>query len=142
MTFGYGQDPFIKAGCPVTNCWATANRSDLSRSDAVIFHAGDFNPKDLPNQRSENQIYVYYILETLPNGRGRVFFDPKLTDNYFNWTMSHRRDSDVYIAEPYGALRRKAGVVMHNKLPPYLSQSIIITLMYFAVNLYFVMSYR
>ncbi len=108
----------------------------------VIFHAGDFNPKDLPEQRSENQRYVYYILETLPNGRGSIFFDPKLTDNYFNWTMSHRRDSDVYIAEPYGALRRKAEAVLHNKLPPYLSQSIISTLMYFAVSLYFVMSYR
>ena len=124
MVFGFGQDPFIQAGCPVTNCWATANRSDLSRSDVVIFHAGDFNPKDLPEQRSENQRYVYYILETRPNGRGSIFFDPKLTDNYFNWTMSHRRDSDVYIAEPYGAMKRKAGAVVHNQLPPYLSQSI------------------
>lgn len=126
MVFGFGQDPFIQAGCPVVNCWTTANRSDLSRSDAVIFHAGDFNPKDLPVQRSQNQRYIFLLLETLPMGRGSVFFDPKLTDNYFNWTMSHRRDSDIYLAQPYGALRRKAGVEQHKKLPPYLSQCILL----------------
>jgi len=126
MTFGFGQEPFIKAGCPVTNCWATANRSDLSRSDAIIFHINlDFNETDLPAYRFQNQRYIVYHLEAHPVGRGgKPSSGLNVTPHFYNWTMTHRRDSDVYIAWPYGAMKRKSESVVLNWLPPALPKSI------------------
>lgn len=89
MVFGFGQEPFKAAGCRVTNCYATANRSMLNQSDAIIFHAGDYKPEDLPGHRLPNQRYIFYLFETLPNGRHMPYFSSN-TDHYFNWTMSHR----------------------------------------------------
>lgn len=126
MIFGFGQEPFIEAGCQVTNCWATDDRSELNRSDALIIHGVDFKANDLPNHRTPDQRYIFYIFETLINERYMPVFNSKITDNYFNWTMTHRRDSDIYIAAPYGALRRKGeSLESPNQLPPYLPQGIL-----------------
>jgi alpha-1,3-fucosyltransferase len=35
------------------------------------------------------------------------------TNNFFNWTMTYRRDSDIYDVRTYGALQRRT-----NALPP------------------------
>ena len=59
MVFGFGREPFEKAKCKVTNCWATDDRSQLNGSDAVIFHAGDFKTNDLPAHRLPSQRYVF-----------------------------------------------------------------------------------
>ena len=108
FTFGIGREPFIKAKCPVTNCIATADRSWLNRTDAVLFHALQFDNHDLPATRSSNQRFVFYLFETIPNTTvpcvGKCLPEDRYTPHYFNWTMTHRRDSDVYIAEPYGSL--------------------------------------
>lgn len=121
MVFGFGSDPFVKkAGCKVANCFATDDRSQLNESDAIIFHAGDYRADDLPAYRQPHQRYIFYLFETLPHGRNLPFFSSQ-TDNYFNWTMTHRRDSDVYIAEPYGVIRRKESAPVHNQLPPPLA---------------------
>lgn len=119
MVFGFGQEPFVQAGCQVTNCWATDDRSQLDQSDAVIFHAGQFNLSDVPSRRLPHQRYIFYLFETLPHGRDAVFFSPSI-NGYFNWTMTHRRDSDIYIAEPYGAIRRKESKLI-DQLPPNLT---------------------
>lgn len=120
MVFGFGQEPFIKAGCPMTNCWATADRSDLNRSDALIFHVNvDFNETDLPEHRFQNQRYVMYHLEAFPVGRsGQPSPGLNVTPHFYNWTMTHRRDSDVYIAWTYGGMKRKNGSEVLNWLPP------------------------
>lgn len=107
MIFGYGQEPFIQAGCKVTNCWATNDRSELNQSDAIIFHGVDFKADDLPDHRSPRQRYIFFNFETLVSKRNKMSIFSSKTNHYFNWTMTHRRDSDVYIAAPYGALRRK-----------------------------------
>ncbi len=46
---GLGRTAFKDAGCRITNCLLTDDRRLLDASDAVIFHANDFNEKDLPN---------------------------------------------------------------------------------------------
>ena len=104
FTFGFGREPFIEAGCKVTNCFATADRSYLAKSEGVIFHAGQYNSSDLPATRSANQKFIFLLFETLPDSERLEFFAK--TPHYFNWTMSHRRDADVYVGKPYGALRR------------------------------------
>ena len=127
MVFGFGQEPFIKAGCPVTNCWATANRSNLNASDAVIFHVNvDFNETDLPEHRFQHQRYILYHMEAHPVGSwGQPSPGLKVAPHFYNWTMTHRRDSDVYIAWTYGAMKRKSGSEVLNWLPPPLPNSIM-----------------
>ena len=120
MIFGFGKEPFIEAGCKVTNCLATDDRSLLDQSDAIIFHAGQYNSSDLPARRLPHQRYIFYLFETLPMGRNLPYFS-KAVDNVFNWTMTHRRDSDIYIAEPYGAIRRKKSSPWIQQLPPNLA---------------------
>ena len=117
FVFGLGRDPFIRAKCRVNNCFATNNRSQLDAADAVMIHVGNFNTSDLPPHRMHHQRYVFYLYETLPMGQHLPYFH---MSNFFNWTMTHRRDSDVYVAEPYGALRLRAGSRMAQQLPHYL----------------------
>jgi len=106
---GFGQEPFIRAGCEVTNCFATDDRSELNRSDALIFHSVDFKADDLPDHRLPHQRYIFFNSQTLVNKRNVMSVFGSKTDNYFNWTMTHQRGSDVYIAAPYGSLLKQKG---------------------------------
>ena len=109
FSFGLGREPFLKHGCEVNNCIATSDRSLLNETDAVIFHVLQHKMKDLPPYRLPQQRYVMFLYETIPNStvhcEGKCF-PPHIYKlrNYFNWTMTHRRDSDIYIAEHYGAV--------------------------------------
>ncbi len=107
--FGFGQEPFIQAGCKVTNCLTTKDRSLLNKSSALIFHAFDYDERDLPDpkSRSTDQRYIFLNFETLAKDRDLLVFDKDATPaNFFNWTMTYRRDSNIHNALPYGALKR------------------------------------
>ncbi len=111
FTIGFGRDPFVKAGCKVTNCILTADRNRTKQSDALIFHAYQVNLQDLPQERSPHQRFVFLLYETIPNTSdpcvGKCLPSSQYSPHYFNWTMTHRRDSDIYVAEPYGAIAPK-----------------------------------
>ncbi|XP_057368457.1 alpha-(1,3)-fucosyltransferase C-like [Daphnia carinata] len=117
MTFGFGQQPFIDAGCQITNCIATNDRSLFSQSDGVIIHAGDYQERDLPTHRLPHQRFIMLLFETLPGGHQLPFFS---RPHFYNWTMTHRRDSDIYLSKSYGALRRRRNAETINQLPPKL----------------------
>ncbi len=93
----------------MTNCKATHDRSLLNQSDAIIFGGMDTDYEDLPSHRQPHQRFIFYNFEALPGTSPSVrtldMFKivPK---NFFNWTMSHRRDSDIYAPHPYGILVR------------------------------------
>lgn len=114
--FGEGQDVFLKSGCKVSNCWATRDRSWLDKSDALIFQGEpmDFNISDLPSMRWPHQRYIYLNWEALPpddlvNGTPAYHkLSQDIPPNFFNWTMTHRRDSDIHNPVLYGALKRKS----------------------------------
>ena len=120
FTVGYGQEPFTKNNCPVTNCRTTSDRSLFNESDAVIFHALQYQLKDLPKYRLPHQRFVFFLYETIPNTTipciGKCL-PPHIVKypHYFNWTMTHRRDSDIYVADPYGAIGFKS-----DEVPPQL----------------------
>lgn len=102
---GVGRKPFIDAGCNLTNCWTTTDRSMLNRSHAVLFHARDLDPYDLPpaRWRSPHQRYIFFNYESPAHtdlARLKLLFS-----NYFNWTMTYRLDSDVVSQEPYGSVK-------------------------------------
>ena len=117
---GMGQKPFIDAKCRYTNCVLTSDRSLLNRSDVVIFHAHDFRDEDVPQERSPEQRYVFFYFEALPAYRRFPIFN-STRKNYFNWTMTHRRDSDIHCNQPYGIIKRKAYFQTPNVLPEPLS---------------------
>lgn len=103
-----GQEPFIKAGCPKNNCIIVDDRNLISESHAVIFHAIDFDVKDMPNpqHRKFHQRFIFFNYESMV-----VYQDLNIfvsTANYFNWTMTYRRDSDIFDNMPYGGLKRRS----------------------------------
>ena len=57
--------PKLFEGCPVHQCTSTGDRSKLSTSSAVIFHALDLG--DLPGPRRSGQHYVFLIGESPAN---------------------------------------------------------------------------
>ena len=89
---------FIGKPCRIQNCVLTYKKKDFSSSDVVIFHG-----RNLPNMkalrelhytRPPDQAWVFFLLESLAHSP-----DTTQYDGLFNWTMSYRRDSDVY--QPY-----------------------------------------
>lgn len=89
--FGFGQGPFLRRSCSVTNCITTNDRSLVSDADAVVFHMRNINVFDLPPIRHQRQRWVFYLYEPPPHTN----VDLKQFRNFFNWTMTYRRDSDV-----------------------------------------------
>ncbi|XP_032782993.2 alpha-(1,3)-fucosyltransferase C-like [Daphnia magna] len=111
MMFGFGQQPFIDAGCQITNCLTTDDRSLFSQSDGVVIHAGDYEERDLPTDRSPDQTFIFLNQDPLANeSRLPCFSHP----HFYNWTMTHRRDSDVYFGTPYAAIRRRENTEISN----------------------------
>lgn len=84
---------FSKCGFP-NMCSHTSNSSLLSESDAVIFH-GSLLPPVLPERR-KNQVWIFYTLESPPSVHAIPFGWRK----QFDWMMTYRRDSQVFL--PYG----------------------------------------
>ena len=80
--------------------------------DAIIFHARDLDLQDLPKSRNPRQNYIMFIeespvMDSYPAMEVLGFESPpyKKLANFFNWTMSYRRDSDFVI--PYGWIAPK-----------------------------------
>ena len=85
--------------CRVQNCIVSYKKEDYSLSDVVIFHGRDLPTvttlHKLHNKRPPNQAWVFFILESPAHSP-----DTRQYDGLFNWTMTYRRDSDIY--HPYG----------------------------------------
>jgi alpha-1,3-fucosyltransferase len=111
--FKPGDIVFKDAGCRVTNCLLTDDRSLLNTSDAVIFHINDFDDRDMPDplHRRPNQRFIFHNYETMVGFDDYPMFTQ--TKHFFNWTMTYRRDSDIYDVRTYGAIQRRT-----NALPP------------------------
>ncbi|GFX50094.1 alpha-(1,3)-fucosyltransferase C [Trichonephila clavipes] len=87
--------------CDCRNCEVTTDRSRLSESDAVIFHARDMSLSDLPSIRYPHQRWVFYCLESPPYSD---FPGLQYMKNMFNWTMTYRTNSDIITQ--YGTITR------------------------------------
>eukprot|EP00095_Tigriopus_kingsejongensis_P008950 maker-scaffold199_size265817-snap-gene-1.57 protein:Tk08950 transcript:maker-scaffold199_size265817-snap-gene-1.57-mRNA-1 annotation:"hypothetical protein DAPPUDRAFT_60476" len=98
-----GREAFQVQGCPDEPCFITSNRSlvPMDQFDALIFHprANSFRMSAMPPKRSPHQRYIMWIIES---GCYPSVHLPK-TNNFFNWTMSYRADSDI--GRPYGWFR-------------------------------------
>lgn len=92
-----GKHSFEESQCPETRCEITDDRRRFLESDAVLFHVRTLSMLDLPKNRTQEQKWVFFSLEAPPYSRFQGF---DFMFGMFNWTMTYRKDSDVYI--PYG----------------------------------------
>lgn len=101
---GFGQRPFVEAGCPVTKCFLTDDHRLLNVSDVVLFTINDL--RDVPTHRFDRQRFVFYQMEPPSNTKEEHFSErSRIRFNYFNWTMTYRTDSDIVQRDAYGAIR-------------------------------------
>ncbi|XP_041958169.1 alpha-(1,3)-fucosyltransferase 7 isoform X2 [Alosa sapidissima] len=91
-----------KYGIP--RCLLTANRSQFSQADVVVFHHHElkYAHQKLPLhlRRPWGQKWVWLSLEPPAVNQNVSGYN-----HLFNWTMSYRRDADIFL--PYGSMIQK-----------------------------------
>src|SRR5690348_629136 len=82
-------------------CIFTTDRSLVAEASAVLFCCGAVDWTDIPRYRQSWQHYVIDITESALNTNvdWSTLKDPRAR-NFFNWTNSYRRDSNIFT--PYG----------------------------------------
>ncbi|NWW18355.1 FUT7 fucosyltransferase, partial [Falcunculus frontatus] len=83
----------------ITGCQLTTERQLLHQADVVVFFHSRLQPgRDrLPKERLPGQNWVWVSLESPSNTRALAEWNQT-----FNWVMTYRQDSDIFI--PYGKL--------------------------------------
>jgi len=94
--FGNSFDQMLSSNCG--NCKVTSDRNKFNESTAVVFHFKELNIETIPKNRLNDQVFVFYTMEAPPALKMRNLFF-KEYDNYFNLTMSYRRNADIH--SPY-----------------------------------------
>lgn len=77
-------------------CEVTSDRTRQKEADAILFHHGDLNKKDLPPFRVLQQPWILFTLEPTTLIEGNMNWWGRI----FNWTMSYRTYSTIF--SPYG----------------------------------------
>ncbi|XP_046452084.1 alpha-(1,3)-fucosyltransferase C-like [Daphnia pulex] len=101
-------EPLVKAQCPIRNCVFTTDMSLINQSDAIVLHFDTL--EDFPLNRQSHQRYVFYHFESPDNTASHIMNDPRFRYGYFNWTMTYRRDSDIFLRDYYGSLVAKTSI--------------------------------
>lgn len=88
--------------CPTNSCELTYSEKDSSKADAVLFHLHRMTKSDAAEisrwshgNRDPKQIWIFLTDESPMHTIVRPEYD-----NLFNWSMTYRSDSDVWV--PYG----------------------------------------
>ncbi|XP_071108506.1 glycoprotein 3-alpha-L-fucosyltransferase A-like isoform X1 [Haliotis cracherodii] len=88
----------IFSGCEVSQCTMSYDHHDVPTADAVLVNGINISDSSPPPRRPE-QMFVFFSLEP------PVYMDISTKwQHAFNWTITYRRDSDVW--RSYGELRR------------------------------------
>lgn len=93
--------------CTYENCRMSADKTNLARYAAIIFsftHKLDFSPPITRAERSRDQAWIFFGLES-PIYHDKIAYRHKNWMNTMNWSMSYRRDADIFF--PYGMLERR-----------------------------------
>lgn len=100
------QDYTKTCGCDFNSCRLTYTTSEVSKADAVLFHArnmpGLAELDNLNKVRKPNQKWIYFIMENPRNAP-----DVWPLDKYFDWTLTYRLSSDF--RTPYARHMRIIG---------------------------------
>ncbi|KAL7641310.1 UNVERIFIED_CONTAM: hypothetical protein RMT77_008448 [Armadillidium vulgare] len=100
--------------CEENRCFIELRRENVEKADAILFNIHDLHRhfdnrnesvhKPHPSTRSENQIYVFFSQEA-PNVNSYENIKWEEYKNFFNWTMTYRTDSDVFV--PFGKIQKR-----------------------------------
>jgi alpha-1,3-fucosyltransferase len=99
------QEPLSKIQCPKRSCLFTTDISLIKQSDVVVLHFDTL--RDFPVNRRPDQRFVFYHFESPENTAALLMDDPRFRFDFFNWTMTYRRDSDIYLRDYYGSFVSK-----------------------------------
>jgi alpha-1,3-fucosyltransferase len=104
--FGIGHNPFVEHKCDVSDCaifTQTTSMLPFEEYDAVIIHMLFLKLFQLPDfeRRREHQRFIFLTQET------PVMMPLYISslENYFNWTMTYKRNSDIQFL--YGRIEPK-----------------------------------
>ncbi|KZS17598.1 Glycoprotein 3-alpha-L-fucosyltransferase A [Daphnia magna] len=95
-------NPFITFNCPITTCLFTADMSLIHLSDVVLLRIDVL--EDMPLNRLPHQRFVFLHIESPISTKLSIMDNPRFRYNYFNWTMTYRRDSDIFLRDYYGSV--------------------------------------
>ncbi len=101
-------EPLSKIQCPERSCLFTTDISLIQQSDVVVLHFDTLS--DFPVNRRQDQRYVFYHFESPENTAAKLMDNPRFRFDFFNWTMTYRRDSDVFLRDYYGSFVSKLSV--------------------------------
>jgi alpha-1,3-fucosyltransferase len=110
-------EPLPKVQCPITSCLFTTDLSLMQHSDVVVLHFDTL--KDFPINRKPHQRFVFYHFESPDNTVTKLMDNPYFRYDYFNWTMTYRRDSDIFLRDYYGSLVSKKSLNDNNRKTRY-----------------------
>lgn len=99
------EEVLIKAGCEVTECLFTEDLNLFNKSDVIIFYAQYLY--DIPTYRFPHQKFVFFQMEPPNYSKSNIFQSNQTRFNFFNRTMTYRRDSDIVQRDLYGLTVRK-----------------------------------
>ena len=107
-----GDTPLIEGLCPVTSCMFTPDQSLFNYSDVVLFfhNINGTSVPSLPRHRQHHQRFVFAIDTIQHSNKSNInllnslFDDNRTRYNFFNWTMTYRRDSDAVLRQHLGAI--------------------------------------
>ncbi|XP_063289039.1 alpha-(1,3)-fucosyltransferase 7 [Pelobates fuscus] len=94
----------------IQRCRLTDDREEYSHANVVVFHHSELGKQgcELPtNGRPQVQKWVWVTLESPSNIHGISKWN-----NIFNWTLSYREDSDIFV--PYGKMVPRVSQIVHN----------------------------
>ncbi|ODM96982.1 Alpha-(1,3)-fucosyltransferase C [Orchesella cincta] len=80
------------------NCEITFDRKRIKEAHAIVLHERDMKKSDMPEIRAASQLWVFLAQES-PIVTTNIL---KTFPGVFNWTMTYRRDSDVF--HPYAKI--------------------------------------
>lgn len=110
-------EPLGKGNCLVKSCLFTTDLSLIQQSDIVVLHFDTLD--DYPLERQPHQRFVFYHFESPDNTATTLMNDARFRYNYFNWTMTYRRDSDIYLRDSYGSLVSKRSINNNTRAARY-----------------------
>ena len=92
--FGTGQAPFVEAGCQFSDCFISDDRWLMppSEYDSIIFFWPQMRLVPFTYSRKPSQVYVFFNDEPPSE---YVKEDLSAFNNFFNLTISYRKDSDL-----------------------------------------------
>ena len=107
--FGTGHDAFVRHGCPVSDCEIVNSPYQypdrpLDSYEAILFNFNsEFWLLKWPQfQRKPHQRFIFFTQEPPPSIQHMNIAD---YEDYFNWTMTYRMDSDIPLL--YGRIQPK-----------------------------------